>query len=460
MTHARLAVLVTTGALLLPATASAQVHAADVGVACDPGDLIAKVAAANTGGDPVLSLASYCVYEFGVGDANGDAIPQITLPAGITIHGNNATLLRSTTAATDFRLLEVAVGGQLTADNLTVMNGRASGNGGGGVRVTGAGSTLTTTDVSFLGNAAGEGAGGAVLGETDTITSLTGGSVRDNRAQIGGGVDSETGAVGSTTLTSVTVSGNRATAVGGGVATLNGGNINISGSTISNNTSHFAAGGILATGGVGNLMIDGGSVISGNSVSNFGGGGLSVTLPASITDSTISGNLVNGVNAPGAIPRGGGIASASPSLTLDNTKITGNRMVNVSSLGGGLAVVGGTANVTNGSQITGNVAAGANSLGGGLYSDTAMGPSTVNVNGSLIDRNTVSGTGSVAGGIYNNGATVSLTNASVQNNKAPAAPAPGGIWTTVVIVPVSTTIAANSPTNCLLSPAAVTGCAN
>ncbi len=83
----------------------------------------------------------------------------------------------------------------------------------------------------------------------------------------------------------------------------------------------------------------------------------------------------------------------------------------------------------------------------------------VNVNGSAVDRNKVSGTGSRAGGIYNNNGIYDLTDSSVQFNVAPDAPAPGGIWTNVAITAVTnTTIANNTPTNCIYSPAPVTSC--
>ncbi|MFJ3235795.1 hypothetical protein, partial [Streptomyces sp. NPDC086787] len=57
--------------------------------------------------------------------------------------------------------------------------------------------------------------------------------------------------------------------------------------------------------------------------------------------------------------------------------------------------------------------------------------------------------------------SVSLVDSHITGNSSPSAPAPGGVWTdTQYTVDGLSTITDNTPTNCLLSPVLVTGCAN
>ncbi|MFJ3235100.1 hypothetical protein [Streptomyces sp. NPDC086787] len=136
-------------------------------------------------------------------------------------------------------------------------------------------------------------------------------------------------------------------------------------------------------------------------------------------------------------------------------------------LGAGISMTGGTLNLNGGTLVTGNVAAGQYSLGGGVYTDDSegVGVPLLNVNSSSINANKVSGTGSVAGGLYNLNGTVTFTGGTVNNNVAPnapapaPAPAPGGVYTNTVIG-AGGTCTGNFPTNCLFSPATVTGCVN
>ncbi|MFD5428662.1 hypothetical protein [Streptomyces sp. NPDC127084] len=61
------------------------------------------------------------------------------------------------------------------------------------------------------------------------------------------------------------------------------------------------------------------------------------------------------------------------------------------------------------------------------------------------------------------GGAVTVDSTTVAGNRTVGAAGHGGIYTTTPIAPTglgTTTVTGNSPTNCLLSPAPVTGCIN
>jgi predicted outer membrane repeat protein len=454
--------MVIAGAVAVPARA-------DTNVGCAESDLRTAIDASNsTPGGDTLILTSYCVYS--LTDAGGGVLPQLTQP--LVIQGNNATIRRDP-SATAFRLFQVTTGGSLTMDTLTLMNGDYSPGdlGGGAVAVTQAGGPLTTTNVNFQGNTA-SGRGGAIyIDTTSTATSsITGGTISDNSSGLGGGgIYSERGQVA---LDSTTITRNRSEFGGGlyGEGTA----LTVDDSTISNNTGIFGGGGLyLSSGGATTPVNITNTRVTGNTVSRGDEGGGGITLfqgnghVATITDSTIAGNTLTGfTNTDGAANSGGGInkeTGSSGTLVLDNTRVTGNRVIGAGGQGAGIGAFGGspaaTLTLRNGTVVTGNLASGRYSRGGGIYTGNGSGTLTVAIEDSSVDTNKVSGTGASAAGLYNDDATVTLDTSSVSNNIAPLAPAPGGISTGVDITSVtSTTITGNTPTNCLLSPATVTNC--
>lgn len=451
-----LVILALTGA----AAATAAVPAHAVSVPCDTAALITAIENANAGTDTVIDLAPYCLYEVTAAYSTDSGLPPITNnTTGVTINGHNATIKR--VGAASFRLFEVgtspAVPGNLTLNDLTVMNGQPSNSIGGGNVLVRENSTFAGTRVAFQGATAN--LGGGIRFRSNSTGTLTESRISDNQttggASGGGGLQSD----GQLTLTNTHVTSNRAR-IGGGIGHTVG-TLTINGGSIKHNTA-FDGGGGISSDSSGTLNVTG-TAITDNRVTTGGlasgvGGGVSIGIGGTktFTDSVIEGNAVT---VHGDLDGGGGIFALGTALTLNNTKVKGNKLIGEAGHGAGIAFHGGTLNLLNGSDVKGNLAAGRYSLGGGIYTANLVNVPTVNVNGSAIDRNKVSGTGSRAGGIYNAAGTYDLTDASVQFNKAPDAPAPGGIWTSTAITSVTnTTIAHNTPTNCLYSPAPVTSC--
>ncbi|WP_327739123.1 hypothetical protein OG749_40385 [Streptomyces nojiriensis] len=447
-------------ALTGAATATAVVPAHAVAVPCDTAALITAINNANANVDTVIDLEPYCLYEVSVANVTDTGLPPITNnTAGVTINGRNATIKR--VGAASFRLFEVgtsaAVPGKLTLNNLAVMNGQPSNAIGGGNVLVRENSTFAGTNVTLQGATANLGAG--IRFRSGTTGSLTDSRISDNQttggASAGGGLQSD----GQLTLTHTHITSNRAR-IGAGIGHTVG-TLTINGGSIKHNTA-FDAGGGISSDASGALNVTG-TAITDNRVTTGGlasgvGGGVSIGVGGTktLTDSVIEGNTVT---VHGDVDGGGGIFALGTALTLNNTKVKGNKLIGEAGHGAGIAIHGGTLNLLNASDVTGNLAAGRYSLGGGLYTANLVNTPTVTVNGSAIDRNKVSGTGSRAGGIYNAAGTYDLTDASVQFNVAPDAPAPGGIWTSTAITSVTnTTIANNTPTNCIYSLAPVTSC--
>ncbi|MFD9475561.1 MULTISPECIES: hypothetical protein [Streptomyces] len=457
--HRGLSSLVTL-ALTGAATATAVVPAHAVTVPCDTAALITAINDANANIDTVIDLEPYCLYEVSVANVTDTGLPPITNnTTGVTINGRNATIKR--VGAGSFRLFEVgtssAVPGNLTLNDLTVMNGQPSNAIGGGNVLVRENSTFAGTNVTFQGATANLGAG--IRFRPSTTGTLTDSRISDNQttggASGGGGLQSD----GQLTLTNTHITSNRAR-VGGGIGHTAGA-LTINGGSIKHNTG-FDFGGGISSDGNGTLNMTG-TTVTDNRVTTGGlgqgsGGGVYIGFNGNrtFTDSVIEGNTVTVQSADDG---GGGISVHGGTLTLDNTKVKGNKLIGEAGHGAGINALGGTLNLLNASDVTENLAAGRYSLGGGIYTASLLSTPAVTVNGSAVDRNKVSGTGSRAGGIYNASGTYDLTNASVQFNVAPDAPAPGGIWTSTAITAVTTTtIANNTPTNCLYSLAPVTSC--
>jgi hypothetical protein len=136
--------------------------------------------------------------------------------------------------------------------------------------------------------------------------------------------------------------------------------------------------------------------VSGNTAT--AGGGLFGTGAVTLTNSTVSGNIVTTGN-------GGGIYG-NTTLTATNSTISGNR---AGSFGGGFYAET-SFNLTN-TTVSGNST---NTFGGGLYSNNggAIASSTITNNIADADNNTT-GDG---GGIYSNNGTVTILNSIVAGN--------------------------------------------
>jgi hypothetical protein len=249
-----------------------------------------------------------------------------------------------------------------------------------------------------------------IVGQNGTLTlqntRVTGGALSSQDR--GGGVYRRSGTL---VLNGCTISGNTAY-LGGGVANSVGGTVTIANSTISGNTAtaNQGGGGVFNNGNVGNLsgtLIVRDSVISGNRA-KFGGG-LRNDGIASISNSTISGNLASGA----AAGSGGGIANVfRGSLTLANSTISGN---SASSSGAGIDNYQGVLTLTN-STISGNSAG---FVGGGALNSFGR----LFFNSSTVSGNTAASKG---GGVYGSGQVGSIradtvfTRSLISGNVAPA----------------------------------------
>jgi CSLREA domain-containing protein len=219
------------------------------------------------------------------------ALPNLDHP-NLTISGPGAsslTVQRSTVSGTgNFRIFFINGGKTVAISGLTITNGMLVGSGaGGGVRNLG---TLSLTNCVISNNTA--------TGQ-------------------GGGVHSN----GSLSLTDCIVSGNTTTnpigAFGGGVYVT--GPLTITRCAITNNTSRNGAG--IAVFDSTATISD--STVSGNIASNEAGGVIVQRATTTLSNCTISGNTANGSEIAGGVLHTGSTGETS-SLTLINCTVTGN----------------------------------------------------------------------------------------------------------------------------------------
>jgi CSLREA domain-containing protein len=274
--------------------------------------------AAGSGADTISFAGNYTIT---LAPAAGQ-LPAITSP--ITVNGNGAanTIIQAhaspDTATT--RVFYVDNGGNLTLNALTVRNGRCNGScagvsndDGGGIFSTG---TLKVINSIITANSA-SGAGGGIYSLSGTLT-VTNSTFSGNAASIFGGGIFGSGS-GSLTVTRSTFSGNTATA-GGGITSA--GALTVTNSTFSGNTAPGmggAGGGLYKFGARSPVTANvRNSTFHGNAAGIFGGGVYNSHSNLIVTNTTLSGNTVNGSSG---VPAGGGIYqdSFSGTVTLRNT---------------------------------------------------------------------------------------------------------------------------------------------
>jgi CSLREA domain-containing protein len=161
---------------------------------------------------------------------------ELLINKNLTISGPGANLLsvqRSAAGGTPaFRIFNIAANFNVAISGLTITNGSAPGNFGGGISNNG--STVAITNCAVSGNAAASGGGIYNNGATLTITNST---ISGNSGN-GGGIFNDAGTV---TITSSTISGNSAQFFGGGI--YNFSSMRITNSTIAGNTAGSSGGG-------------------------------------------------------------------------------------------------------------------------------------------------------------------------------------------------------------------------
>ncbi len=137
---------------------------------------------------------------------NGLPVIQPDSGSTLTLLGNGATLLRSSSAGTpNLRLLRNGYNSTLNVSNLTLRNGSVTGTGGGGIDNAGA---LTLDNCILSGNASGQGGALAHFGSVLTLRKCV---VTGNRAPFGAGITN----FSRLNLIDSTISGNVATQSGG-----------------------------------------------------------------------------------------------------------------------------------------------------------------------------------------------------------------------------------------------------
>jgi len=232
---------------------------------------------------------------------------QLMVDKSVAIRGPGANRL-TVNANNASRVFYIASGKDVTIFGLTITNGSAPGNFGGGIYNDHA--SLMVSSCTISGNSADQGTGGGIYNDgyggtgsaTMTITSST---ISGNSAWPGGGICNDgTAASAMMTITNSTISGNSDNGWNYGGGVLNFGMLTITNSTLSGNSAY-----------------------SGGAIYNWQGAMLT------ITNNTFSGNFCSsGFNG-----HGGGILNEGGTLKIGNTIFkagpSGENIYNVPQLG-------------------------------------------------------------------------------------------------------------------------------
>ncbi|MFE0601752.1 hypothetical protein ACFW2T_03825 [Streptomyces sp. NPDC058892] len=354
------AVLAAMGVMALPVALASPAQAA----AYVPCGNVSALNAAIVQGNAVssaftIALAPGCTYTLDSAFGGNTGLTPVT--GNIKVAGSRSTIARSSSAATNFRVMEVGTGASLSLTGVTLANGHLPGELGGGVLNNG---TLTLNSSTVRDSFGTYGGGIASIGPLLTLNSS---AVRNNSAGFGGGV--LLGGLGSKLVAnSGTVRDNSASNYAGGVGT--GGpdqEIVLRSVTIKGNTSPGLGGG-LAIGAPGNTI----DAIGGSITDNTGriGGGLAVGAPGSqvrLSGVTIARNEATSLGA--------GMYTTGP-LRMSGGSLRDNTSAGT---GGGLHYDGGDTATLVGVTVRGNSA----TDGGGIYTT-----STVTAVGSRFSNNT------------------------------------------------------------------------
>jgi len=259
--------------------------------------------------------------------------------------------------------------------------------------------TGVTANLSGLtisgGNAANAVEGGGI--RNDGTLTVTNSTIEHNSADNGGGIYND----GTLTVTGSTIELNTNLSSLGGGGISNYGTLTVTASTIESNTS-FNGGGI---NNVGTLMVINSTIVSNTATESGGGienGAIDAQLPGTLTviNSTIAGN---------SAVSGAGMYTGGGMVTVYGSTISGNLRA---LYGGGIEIFRSTLSVTN-STIAGNSAT---VFGGGIANFNGGSLFALNC---TIAYNSVSRVGA-GGGLYvDAGATTTLENTIVADNRIP-----------------------------------------
>jgi Bacterial Ig domain len=253
-------------------------------VSCSTPNLISAIATANgTPGGGTLVLATGCVYTLESANnttEGGTGLPVIT--GNVAVQGAGATIARSTaTGVPAFRIFDVADGGSLTLNALTLSNGLANNGQQGGGAIFNHG-TLTVSAGTFTNNSspAATGTSGGAIDSTGTLSVNTS-TFSGNSGQEGGGIMNQSTA----TVTNSTFAGNNATDFGGGALVNTAGTATVAGDTFVGNTG--PGGGALDNDATLNIA---NSTFTNNTAGTNGGGAVVNFGTTTVNQSTFSGN--------------------------------------------------------------------------------------------------------------------------------------------------------------------------
>ncbi len=434
-------------------------------------DLIADITAANTnGGANTITLTAATTAPYVLTAVNNttngsNGLPVIAANDNLTLVGSGDTIERSTAAGTaPFRLFDLAIGGSLTLQSLTLQRGLAFGSGvsaeGGAIDNQG---NLTLSDVTVENNiaqgasassTAGQNAEGGAIYSSGLLT-LSGGTTVENNSALGGnGTPGKSLAAGSgyggalyvasstVNVTNAILSSNIAVGGNGGnqIKGLGTGAIGPAGNGCG--SALYVAGGTVtlasdnvssnaAQGGQGGSRVPGGSISSSNQPGGSGSGGALYASAGTVyvSSSTLQSNTAQGGG-------GGGLAGSDGARGgngCGGAIVIGNATVSMS----GDTLSSNTAQGGNGGAGV-NLGNGGNGLGGGIYQPTSTKLVSVLTN-TTLSSNIAQG-GSASGGVGGNGlgggiyqSTLDtqlvsvLTNTTLSSNIAQGGSASGGL---------------------------------
>jgi predicted outer membrane repeat protein len=354
----------------------------------------------------------------------------------LTLNGNSGGSNR------DFRIFNIAAGGDFTLSGVTISGAQTSGS---GAAIYNRGGIVSISDCVLTNNIAGEWGGAIRNGASENDGSeltLQRCTISNNTAADGGGISNHFGA--DVELYNSTLSGNTASDQGGAIysrttpGSANASTFTVGRSSVLRNNSAGLGGAI--SNRYGTLNVQGNSQIYRNNATDFGGA-IYNHGTANITNATVRDNE--------AEDSGGGVYNnINGVLDITDSVITGNSVTKNNGVGGGIRSTGSTGSnhsdpkvtITN-SQISDNHADGGSGDGGGIYADaytilTIKGGSTISNNtagrdgggiyangntivtiqgGSTISNNTA---GRDGGGIYNNGLRLEVDSSTVSDNEA------------------------------------------
>jgi hypothetical protein len=268
--------------------------------------LIADINAANAaGGSNTITLAANTTFDLTVvnNTTNGaNGLPVIAANDNLTISGQGGDIIQRDPAAPAFRLFDVASGGTLTLNSLTLQYGVASGSGssaeGGAIDNQG---SLVLNGVTVQNNSAvgsngsgkktGQDAAGGGIWSSGSLTLANGTVIQSNQADGGNGAQFSQGTGGN--------------AWGGGVY-INSGTANVS-ADLNNNSARAGMGGYNYYG-----TLSGTYPLPGGSGGSACGGGLAVTggsltLTSAVLENNSAAGGGGGYQASGGNGSGGGL---------------------------------------------------------------------------------------------------------------------------------------------------------